>query len=112
MQALVGIDRDSDHSYSVQSPGPLHRDRLADRGMASLYNSFVLDFIPKWLLAWIAPLAMVVAVVAIGLGGNLTAAVVAVLAVWGLPLAVIWYRSRRGIPDDQRQVGRMDRLLK
>jgi hypothetical protein len=55
---------------------------------------------------------MVVAVVTVGLGGNLAAAALAVFAVWGLPLAVIWYRSRRGIPDDQRQTGRMDSLLK
>jgi hypothetical protein len=72
----------------------------------------MLDFVPKWLLPWIVPLAVVVVVILTTLGGNVMSLVLAVAVVWGVPLAIIWRRARHGVVDDQRQAWRMDKLLK
>lgn len=74
----------------------------------------MLDFLPRWMLPWVVPCALLVGVLVVGFGGDLGAVVLTLTAGLGFPVAIIYVRHRRGLdsPRDGMPVGRMDSWLK
>ncbi len=79
----------------------------------SPYDRLMLDFLPRWVLPWMLPAAVVVVVLTNGIF-HTVGLVVLIVVVVGAPLLFIAIRHRRGLssPDEGMQAWRMDSLVK